>query len=195
MRFLRLGLVRQEVAGPDLAVRMRIGAAHDRPFVLEDLHPAVGPAQFLDLLRPRLDHGTIASSSISGSVRSCRGEKHITRHSPSTELSRSSRSISPEGGVCGSSAEKSLRKHERADVGRVDGLAGPPVSRAQVALRVVLRRLLVRHPFLLALPGPLRPVRRDQDPLAGQRVVTAVGMIGGVEQNAKLPFSRKGRIN
>jgi hypothetical protein len=34
---------------------------------------------------------------------------------------------------------------------------------------------------LLALPRPLGPVRRDENPLAGQGIVTAVGMVAGME--------------
>jgi hypothetical protein len=38
---LDLGLVREEGGGPDLAVGVRVGAAHHRPLVLEDLYPPV----------------------------------------------------------------------------------------------------------------------------------------------------------
>ena len=41
---------------PDLAVRVRVGAAHDGALVLEDLHPAVPLAQLPGLLRPPLHH-------------------------------------------------------------------------------------------------------------------------------------------
>ena len=49
------GLFRQRVAGPDLAVGMRVGASHDLAFVLEHLHPAIRAAEFLDLLGPDID--------------------------------------------------------------------------------------------------------------------------------------------
>ena len=53
--FLRR-FVRQRCARPHLAVRVRVGTAHDLPLVFEDLHPAIGPAQVGDLLGPHLHH-------------------------------------------------------------------------------------------------------------------------------------------
>ena len=50
--------VRHEVAGPDLPVRMRIGAAHRRPFILEHLHPAIALAEFRRLRGPHVHHLT-----------------------------------------------------------------------------------------------------------------------------------------
>jgi len=49
-------LVGQGVLTPDLAVGMGVGAAHDLPFVLEDLHPAVALPQFRRLSRPDVHH-------------------------------------------------------------------------------------------------------------------------------------------
>ena len=48
------GQVGQKVAGPDLAVRMRIGAAHHCAFVFKNLHPTVLLPQFGALLLPYL---------------------------------------------------------------------------------------------------------------------------------------------
>ena len=44
--------VGQLAHGPDLAVGVGVGATHHRPFVLEDLHPAVNLAEFGRLLGP-----------------------------------------------------------------------------------------------------------------------------------------------
>ncbi len=48
-------LVRQRGAGPDLAVRVRIGAPHDFALVLEDLDPAIGLPQVGGLFGPDPD--------------------------------------------------------------------------------------------------------------------------------------------
>jgi len=49
-------LVGQCLPGPNLAVRMGVGAAHDLALVLEDLHPAIAPSQLGHLLRPYVDY-------------------------------------------------------------------------------------------------------------------------------------------
>ena len=43
------GLVGQGIAGPDLAVGMRVRASHDLAFVFEHLHPAILAAEFFRL--------------------------------------------------------------------------------------------------------------------------------------------------
>ena len=48
--------VRQKVARPYLAVRMRIGAADDGALVLEQLHPVVDRAELRQLFYPAVDH-------------------------------------------------------------------------------------------------------------------------------------------
>lgn len=62
-----LGLVRQKTVGPDLPMRVRVGAAHRRAFVFEQLHLRVLPAQLIGL---RLPVATTCSSA--GSVNSGR---------------------------------------------------------------------------------------------------------------------------
>ena len=49
-------LVGQEVAGPDLPVRVGVGATHQLSLVLENLHPAVSLPQLFSLLSPNLHH-------------------------------------------------------------------------------------------------------------------------------------------
>ena len=55
---LLAGLVWQKAGGPDLTVRMRVGAAHGCALVLKDLYPGVGFAQLGNLFGPGVDHAT-----------------------------------------------------------------------------------------------------------------------------------------
>ena len=87
---LLLHLVRQMPGRPDLAVRMRVGAAHDLAAIFEDLHRAdVGPAAERDrLLDPGVDHPLDVGDLHHREVRSWRGEKHSTRQTPRLRLRR-----------------------------------------------------------------------------------------------------------
>jgi hypothetical protein len=55
------------------------------------------------------------------------------------------------------------------------------VSGAKITVRVISGPDLFNPLFNLALPGALGPVRRDNNPLTGERVETAVGMVRWVE--------------
>ena len=59
-----VGLVGHEIRCPDLAMRMRIRAAHHCAFVLKDLHPFVASAQFRRLFLPPNPPHTIRLKSI-----------------------------------------------------------------------------------------------------------------------------------
>jgi hypothetical protein len=56
LRGLELRLDRQRIAGPDLAVRVRVAGTHRRAAVLEDLDPAVALAELGGLVGPDVDH-------------------------------------------------------------------------------------------------------------------------------------------
>ena len=123
---------------PDLAVRVRVAAAHRRALVLEHLHVAdarpCAPARRSPRPTRRRPRGSPAAS-ICASVRSWRGEKQRTRQMPDCGSARSRSCGStrrlgrPARSPAGSSAGKSLVK------ANVDAYAG------------------LRSPFARALPG------------------------------------------
>ena len=46
-----------KIAGPDLAVRMRIGASHDFSLVFKNLHPTIRTPKLCSLFGPYVDDG------------------------------------------------------------------------------------------------------------------------------------------
>jgi hypothetical protein len=61
---------------------------------------------------------------------------------------------------------------------RVDRAIRSGVAGTEVARRIVGWTLLVRRLFDLPLPWALRAMRRDQHPFTGQRIESAMWMIG-----------------
>ncbi|SUG69240.1 Uncharacterised protein [Salmonella enterica subsp. enterica] len=55
------------------------------------------------------------------------------------------------------------------------------IARTQEAVRIVGRQHLLRRRFLRPLPGAFCAMRRNQNPLAGKRVITAMRMIDGIK--------------
>lgn len=56
-------------------------------------------------------------------------------------------------------------------------MAGARVARAEVAGWIIGRQAFWRDLFHLSLPGTLGALRRDQDPIARERVKPSVGEI------------------
>ena len=176
---LRAAGQRQVLGRPDLAVGVRVAAAHHRALVLEHLHvgrsAAARPAP--RLVGPGVDHARGSRrASISASVRSWRGEKQSTRQTPALGLAREAarrrRSRAP---PCrGSERGEVVVEGERGRVGGIALAVGARVAGAEVAGRVVGEPRLAVAGSDLALPGPLEPVRRDEHPL-----VERAGCSGG----------------
>jgi hypothetical protein len=153
--------VHRHVLGrPDLAVRVRVARTHRGAAVLEDLDVAdarVG-AELLDLLRPDLD------DPLDGLLRQ-RAEvevvpRRVADDAAGAVLAR----------ALGDERRKVVREHEGAVVVRVPDAARARVPGAEVAGPIVLRQLLARRRLDLPLPRAAAPLRRDEHPLARERV-------------------------
>ncbi len=190
------------LGGPDLAVRVRVARAHHRAAVLEDLHVADPGAagQLGVLLGPDVHHAPDRVTSISASVRSWRGEKQTTRQMPRSLSATGAGAYRAHSRVdayprrrVGQQRGVVVVEHEGRGVVRVAHAAGALVAGAEVARRVVGRALLGGRMLDLALPGALRAVRRDQHPLAGERVEPAVRRreAGGIVHQSPLRTSAK----
>jgi hypothetical protein len=93
---------RDGALGPHLAVRVRVAGPHHLAAVLEQLDVAhVGArAELGRLLGPQVDHAATPAAPRVASVRSCRGEKQITRQVPGSarrERARASRTTGASG--------------------------------------------------------------------------------------------------
>ena len=84
-------------------------------------------------------------------------------------------------GHIGQQGGRVVGEHAAACIGGVHGAADARVARAEVAARVVAGRSVFGDGLLLALPGPLAAVGRDEHPLAGQRIAAPVRMLGRLE--------------
>ena len=113
----------------------------------------------------------MSGTAIRASVRSCRGEKQITRHVPRTACAVKSASF---GGRSVSAFREQrrevVREHERRVVVGIALAIRTHIPRAEVTLRIVRRPLPAGLRLPPPLPRPLRAMRRDQNPLAGQRI-------------------------
>ncbi|CCJ97409.1 hypothetical protein BN130_4011 [Cronobacter malonaticus 507] len=185
------GFIRQEAVGPDLTVRMRVGAAHRRAFVFKHLYPRVGFAQLGGLRLPRIHHfferGQRQLRQRFAVIR--REANHaagaagaLKTHQRIGALRRVRRIGHQRGEIVG--------KHIGAGVLRVFIPGDTRVAGAEKTIGIVLRQRLFRRRLLRPLPGALGAMRRNQNPLSGQRVITTVRMIHGVKLFHLTSFNR-----
>jgi hypothetical protein len=170
---------------PHLPVRMRVAGAHHLAAVLEQLHVAdlAARAQLGRLLRPQVDHAAHRglAQRREGQVVPRREADHaagarfgLGREQPLA--------VEHDGGVAGGGLVGRVGLEGGEVVGedegaRVVGVAlavGAHVPGAQVARGVVRGPLGGGGLLDLTLPRALRAVRRDEHPLAGERVEAAV---------------------
>ena len=170
MIFLRRSF-RQGVQRPDLTVRVRVGAAHDGAFVLKDLHPAIGMPQVGDLLCPGVDHLADIRHRHLGQGQVVAGRE--TNHAAGAGYRAGGKQLRLRlirGGGARQQRREIVLEDVRRCVRRVLFAARPAVPRAQVASRVISGQILRRSLLHLPEPGALGAVRRDQQPLAGERI-------------------------
>ncbi len=65
-------------------------------------------------------------------------------------------------------------ENERPAVGGITDTAGAFIARTQITRRVIIRQRLVGLLLYLSLPWTLCTMRRDQQPLTGEKVQAAV---------------------
>ena len=176
------GQVGQEVARPDLAVGVGVGAAHDCAFVFKYLHPAVGLPQFFCLLLPNTDDGF---DLFGRQFR--QGFAVVGREAD--DAADSAHALALEQGVAVVGIGGSVGQQGGEVIGEDKGfgvigvlLAGDAfVARAKVARRVVRGFGGGVGRFLLSLPRAFGAVGGDEYPLVGKGVVAAVGVVCGME--------------
>jgi hypothetical protein len=179
LRYVLLGrLIGKKAACPNLAVRVRVRTSHDLTLVLEHLDPAVSPAKFKGLLSPDINH---PADVFNRHFR--QGEVMPRREADDTALAHyilgSDQGM---GGGCSTVIVRQERgkvicENKRVLVIGIDPAPGARVARAEVTAGVVARKVYLWKGLDLSQPGPLSAMRRNQDPIAGERVVTAVGAI------------------
>jgi hypothetical protein len=169
---------------------MRVARAHHRTAILEDLHiPDEGQrSQFFILLRPYIDDS-----------RNCRDihlrQRQVVARRKANDATdaafasgvqqrrHSAAGFSVAGSIpAGRNIRQQRRevicKHKCMFILRVDRAIRSGVAGTEVARRIVGWTLLVRRLFDLPLPWALRAMRRDQHPFTGQRIESAMWMIG-----------------
>ncbi len=161
---------------------VRVGGAHRRALVLEELHVVDlrAAAQIENLLGPQIHH--LANG---GRLHFRQGEVVAWAEADDTADARlrlglqqltlahiTARSIGEQG-------SKVVFKDKGAGVLWVLVPAGAFVAGAEIAARVVLGAVVGRNLFHLAEPGALGAVRRNQHPVAIERVAPPVRVFGG----------------
>ena len=187
----------QGVAGPDLAVRVRVGGAHRLAPVLEHLDPPELPAELRGLVGPDVhDPADLGRTHPRQGQVVARREADHAAGAPGAfgaeqaRLHPRVRRVRAEGGEV-------VGEHECRVVDRVDIAVHSRVAGAQVAAGVERRPLLRRLRLLGAQPGPPGAAGRDEHPLVGEGVPAAVRL--GLERADHLlvrrlrPVSEHGR--
>jgi len=170
-------LVRHMLRRPYLAVRMRIAGAHHRAAVFKNLHMLdEGLSGKLSVLRsPRLHHGLDLRNGHARKRQAVvRMEAEHTAYPALLLCTQQPRS--------GRGRHRRIRQQSgivviECEYRCVIGIPVPPsafIPGAEIAFRVVMERSGSFRLPRLSLPRTLCPVRRDEHPVATQRVVAAV---------------------
>ena len=180
---------------PDLAVRMRVRAAHDLAAVLEDLDggDVSARAEIDRLFDPdvddALDVGDVHLRQRQVVAR--REAEHAAeagfafRHEQPV-LAPLRRRVRVERGEV-------VVEHERVPIVRIARAVGAEVAGTEIAIRIMGDRRRGGDRLALALPRALHPVRRDERPFAGQRIEAAVRNLAEIEPDhgsSPLPAGR-----
>ncbi len=166
---------RHDALSPDLAVGMRIGGSHGGASVLERLHPCVPGSQFGHLLSEEVDHRADRSRGSFGKRQIVAGGE--THHSARTRhtLGGEERTVRALRFCVRQQRREVVGEDERRVVCRIPDATGTFVARTEVARWVVGRSVVARRCFFLPLPRPVSPVSRDENPVAGEGIATAMG--------------------
>ncbi len=173
------GLVGDVLGGPDLAVGMGVAGAHHGTAVFEDLHVLDfgAGAEFGGLFGPHLDDAADGGEIHGGEGEVVAGvEAEDTAEAALGFSAQQAGVIDIQGGVedIGFEGGEVVFEDVGAGVGGGVVAACAGVSGAEVAGGVVGDGWRCCGVFGLALPGALRAMRGDDDPLALERVPAAV---------------------
>ncbi|MNT18771.1 hypothetical protein D3C72_1539880 [compost metagenome] len=179
---LMLDFVRQEAVGPNLSMRMRIRAAHRGAFVFKNLHPRIAASQIGGLFLPGGNHSfqRLQRQFRQGLAVIGRETNHPAGATGTLAAHQRILTFRCQRGIR-HQRSKVVGEHVGVLIVRVFIAGNTGVARAEETVGIVLRQRFLLCGLLLALPRPFGTVWRDQYPLAGQRVVAAMGMIYGVK--------------
>ena len=179
------GLAGHGALGPNLAVRVRVRAAHHGPFVLKNLNVAnVRPRpQRAVLVGPHVHYAPDVGGAHFGQGQVvARREADDAAHAAFRFGPQQPTLVELAGGHVVAQGSKVVVENEGAGIIRIWRAVGAHVAGAEVAGGVVRRTDCGVGGFLLALPGAQRPVRRHQQPFAVQGIVAPVGVLRQVER-------------
>lgn len=166
------------IAGPDLAVGVGVGAAHDFAFIFEDLNPSPLAAEVGDFIGPAMD-------DLEDLGRGHLGEREIVAWGEADYPGDSANWLGMKerifggGGVgFGEEGREVIIENESGGVLRIELTIGAEVARAEVASGVVSRAGSGRDGFVATLPRAQGTVRGDEEPFAGEGVAPSVGKLG-----------------
>src|SRR5713226_6836421 len=178
------GNVRQARARPDLAMGMRIARPHHRTAVFEDLQVADGRVgrQLPGLIAPfvhdatdgRRAHRRQSEIVARRKTQNATDSRFGARDDQIFNVMLRRRSSGEQGG-------KIVIEDERPGVGGIPRPTRPEIARAHVTAGVIFWNLLGLDSLRLALPRPLVPVRRDEDPLGGEWIEAAVRVLAKLD--------------
>ncbi len=165
---------------------MRIAGAHRGAAIFKDLHviDLRHRSQFLELLSPGADHtfDVLCRHSGKGEVVAGRKADHAAESGLAfgdnqAPVFQVQAVVANARFECG----KVVVEDECARIFGINDTANPGISRTEVTRGVVLRFLLCRNPLELALPGTAGAMRRDEHPLVGERIQSAMWIFGQLQ--------------
>ena len=168
---------------------MRVAGAHRGAAILKDLHviDLRHRSHFLELRRPGMDH----TFDI---FRLHRGECEVVARRKADHTAKSGFAFgynqSPVFHVhtvagCGRLQRgKVIVEDERVGIPRINDSASPGISRTEIAGRVIFRLFVNGNVLELPLPGSACPMRRNQHPLVGKRVQSAMRIFSKLQFNS-----------
>ena len=168
------------IAGPDLAVGVGVGAAHDFAFIFEDLDPGPLASEGGGFIGPAVDD----PEDFGGGHL---GEGEIVSWGETDHSGDSSDGLGEEEGIFGGGGvgfgEEGGEVVIESESGSVVGVAlavGAEVSCAEVASGIVWGSGSGREGFVATLPRAEGAVRGDEEPLAGEGIAPTVGRLSKV---------------
>jgi len=166
------------VEGAQICRADGIAAAHHGAAILEDLprnRSQAAPSNSEYSSTHASTTRRTAAASFRRSLDSCRGEKQTTRQMPDCDSARSSSPCSKvPAGVSGAAPRSRSRRLAWSHIADSEA-AGARVCRGHRCSRDRKPAARPAAPSPPALPRPLGPMRRHQDPLPGQRIQPRCG--------------------
>ena len=179
--FLRW-LIGKGTGSPNLTVRMRIAGAHHGAAVLENLYVVdeVAASEIGELLAPHFDDCDDFFLVHARKGQIVAGRKASDAADAWFRLRNNQLAFC--WSVCfyrvGTKRGVIVVEDEDGGIRRIAFAAGTSIARTKITVWIVSRLGALGCGFDLTLPGTLRAMRRNQDPLAGENIQAAMGGVG-----------------